>query len=148
MPKPDPIQSMPDWHLATVTRVCDGDTVHLAASLGLGVEVRPAPARLLGIQAPELVGRDKWAAQQSRQFLSHHTLNQRLYVHAPGDQRDRYGRWLVWLWLPHTWGLQSVNRLMVDRLMAYEWWPKGWGYRAQLPPPWVPWPIIDPHGSG
>lgn len=140
MPSPDPIATMPHWHPCTVTHIIDGDTVRVQAHLGLGLEAHATPVRLLGIQAPELHGPDRYAAQDARRYLSSLVRSEWAYLHVPHDQRDRYGRWLGWLWHPRRELLLSINTHMVRSGAAREWWPKGWGYRSQLPPEYVPRP--------
>ena len=131
---PDPITLMPDWIRGQVVRVADGDTIRVQAHLGLGIEARAEPCRLLGIQAPELQGDDKLLGQEARRVLSSLVLERTVYIHAPGEQRDRYGRWLIWLWLPERDRLRSINTEMVHTGHAWQWWPKGWGHRGSLPP--------------
>lgn len=131
---PDPLMHMPHWHLVQAVRAIDGDTIHVQAHLGLGVERVNEPVRLLGIQAAELHGPDRYVAQAARRHLSDLCELHPLYMHSPGPQRDRYGRWLAWLWLDDGDTLMSVNRAMVVSGLASEWWPQGWGHRGELPP--------------
>lgn len=130
------------WHRCIVTRVADGDTVRVDATLGLGVEMRHEPVRLLGIQAPELRGPERWAAAEARRYLSSMTLERPLLMHVPGGDRDVYGRWLAWLWIPDRDHLLSVNRAMVDAGLARAYAPTRHRYDATLPPPTVQVPTL------
>lgn len=145
MNPPDPIDMMPHWMACQVVKVADGDTVTVQAQLGLGIEHTAAPARLLGIQAPELHGDDAYHAHEARRQLARMVLNQRLYMHVPHNARDRYGRWLAFLWLPRQGDLISINRWMVEEGHAWTWWPAGWGKTHRLPPLIVPYPKLNPH---
>lgn len=128
------LNTMPHWHPCQVVRVSDGDTVRAQATLGLGVELTAQPVRLLGIQAPELHGPQKWQAQEARRTLHGLVAQRQAYIHVPGDMRDRYGRWLAWLWLEEGSVMICVNTRMLALGQAVEWWPQGWGFRSTLPP--------------
>lgn len=143
MNSPDPIEMMPQWMAGQVTRVADGDTLTIQATLGLGIEQRAAPVRLLGIQAPELRGDDRYNAYEARRQLTALTQTRYVYLHVPGDRCDRYGRWLGLVWIRRKRWLLSANRWMVEEGNAWEWWPTGWGYALTLPPLWVPMPRLD-----
>jgi micrococcal nuclease len=134
---------MPEWHLAHVTKVADGDTVRVTLRLGLGVELPSEAIRLLGIQAPEISGPDRFVGQASRNMLSGLVLNKRIYLHAPNEQRDRYGRLLAWVWLPDGHRLHSINRLMIDSAHAIEYWPRGAPAHVGLPPAEVTFPTLS-----
>ncbi len=78
---------------ATVTKVVDGDTLHIAADLGCDVTVRMT-VRLAGVHAPETStpeGRtarafvEEWVAQNGPV----------LRLRTVKDRREKYGRYLA-----------------------------------------------------
>jgi micrococcal nuclease len=93
-----------------IVRVIDGDTVVADVDLGFTVHVE-VHFRLLGIDAPELVGADAAAGQAAKVAL------EGLLGTAPVEVRsekalalDKYGRWLGRFFV----GVIDVNRAMVD----------------------------------
>lgn len=95
---------------ATLLRVVDGDTVHLAVDLGFDT-THHITGRLLGINTPELPTPEGKAARQHLLDL----LSLNLLVHTVKDRREKYGRYLVTLWRDgeDTSG-PSINQRMVD----------------------------------
>jgi len=76
---------------ATVARVVDGDTVILS---GLG------RSRLIGVDTPEVHGRRECFGTQASAFAKRMLLGRRIRYAAGVQGRDRYGRALVYVWLP------------------------------------------------
>lgn len=134
----------PDWHRVIVTKVSDGDTIRIDATLGLGVELRHEPVRLLAIQAPELRGSDRFRAAEARRQLSQLVLNHHCLLHCPGNDRDRYGRWLAYLWKPVGGDLLCLNTWLVTHGFARQWAPVRHRHGDYLPPEIVTAPTIDP----
>lgn len=130
----DLLASMPHWCPCQLVRVIDGDTVRVQAHLGLGLEARSEPVRLLGIETYELSGPDHYAADEAKRYLTSLIAERPMYLHTPRDQRDRYGRWLAWLWGLDGEDLICLNSRMIEDGMAWEWWPQGWGQQGPLPP--------------
>lgn len=91
---------------APVDRVVDGDTVVLG---GVG------KARLIGVDTPEVYGRQECFGREASEFakrvLSHRRVRYRLGV----EPRDRYGRALVYLWLEDG---RFFNGMLVQRGFA------------------------------
>jgi micrococcal nuclease len=86
---------------AAVVRVVDGDTVVLR---GLG------RSRLIGIDTPEVHGRRECFGAQASAFAER-VLRGRRVRYAIGEQpRDRYGRALVYVWLPDG---RQLNEMLV-----------------------------------
>lgn len=144
---PRQLQLGPDWHRCIVTKVADGDTIRIDATLGLGVELRHEPVRLLAIQAPELKGPEKWQAQEARRALSGMVLSRWCLLHCPDNDRDRYGRWLGYLWRPSAGDLLCINTWLVANGHARQWAPKRHRHGHYLPPEIVPTPTINPAGD-
>lgn len=100
-----------------VTRVVDGDTVHVA------YKGRDTTVRLIGIDTPETVDPRKPVECFGRQASAHaHALLDGHKVYVAGDPtqstRDKYGRLLAYLWLP---GGKFVNYNMVRQGYAHEY---------------------------
>lgn len=125
-------------HVATVTRIVDGDTIFIDPPFGDGAEIR-----LVGIQAPKLpLGRANFPtwplAPEAKEAISALTLGKRVALSFGGVRRDRYGRWLAHLHVmdgetPTTWlqgemlrlGMARVysfpdNRALVTEMLAHE----------------------------
>jgi micrococcal nuclease len=87
---------------ATVTRVVDGDTAILS-TLGR--------SRLIGVDTPEVYGRRECFGTQASAFAKRALSGQRVRYGIGLEPRDRYGRALVYLWLPD-------GRLFNEQLVA------------------------------
>jgi micrococcal nuclease len=87
---------------ATVTRVVDGDTAILS-TLGR--------SRLIGVDTPEVYGRRECFGTQASAFAKRALSGQRVRYAIGLEPRDRYGRALVYLWLPD-------GRLFNEQLVA------------------------------
>jgi endonuclease YncB( thermonuclease family) len=79
-------------YAAVITRVVDGDTVHVQLDLGCDVRIN-LTVRLFGINAPELptdagkVARD-WLVDQLA------AVGNRVLLKTVKDRREKYGRYL------------------------------------------------------
>lgn len=147
-PQPSSLALSPHWHSVVPTRISDGDTIRVTAWLGLGLEMHHQPVRLLGIQAPELRGPDKFAGQTARKALSDMVLSRPCWLHCPDDERDRYGRWLGWLWHSDGGDLLCVNTHLVRQGWAYQWAPRRHKHGSDLPPERVRHPDRPLHADG
>ncbi len=100
---------------AKIKRIVDGDTLHL---------VDGRKVRFVGINTPELDHKngdhDPYAVE-ARQFLDS-LLDQFVYVQTSNSQRDRYGRYLYYLF-------DEKNQSLTGQLLA-----EGLGYRIAYPP--------------
>ena len=93
-----------------VTRVIDGDTLHVRRS----PEAPENAVRLLGIDAPEYG--EHWSEQATAQ-LKHLAENRPITIRLDATQtRDRYGRLLAYL---HTPDAENVNLALVRDGHAY-----------------------------
>jgi len=94
-------RSSADRH-ARVTKVTDGDTLHLG---GLG------PVRLIGIDTPEVYGGVECFGREASAFARRLLpLGTRVRYRVGVEERDRYGRLLTYVWLPDG---RMFNRVMV-----------------------------------
>ena len=91
---------------ATVTRVVDGDTVILSAA---------GRSRLIGIDTPEVHGAGECYGREASAFAKRLLTGRRVSYRLGAEQRDRYGRALVYLRLPDG---RFVNELLVARGFA------------------------------
>jgi len=84
---------------AKLIRVVDGDTVVLAISVGLDWECKHRYCRLLGMNAPEVVGSEKAAGNAATEHLRS-LLSQAdpLLIRTEMDEVGSFRRLLVELW--------------------------------------------------
>ena len=83
-------------------RVYDADTLmEMTLDLGFGVSI-VATGRLLGINAPEVRGKDRLRGIVAREWLqARMDIAERVMIETqPTDekQQGKYGRWLVTIW--------------------------------------------------
>jgi micrococcal nuclease len=85
-----------------VTRVVDGDTVVLdTISVGrIDHETLGRYARLIGINTPEIFGRTECFGRIAADFTRRTLANRSVLIDFDLDETDRYGRALVYIWLP------------------------------------------------
>lgn len=88
---------------AVVERVVDGDTVELS---GIG------KARLIGIDTPEVYGGVECYGREASAYAKRQLDGERVSYTVGREERDRYGRVLVYLWLADG---RSFNSLLVGR---------------------------------
>jgi micrococcal nuclease len=89
---------------ATVERVSDGDTIRL---VGLG------RVRLIGIDTPEVYGRDECYGPEASAFVERLLPPGSAVRYRVGTEaRDRYGRVLAYVWLDDG---RFLNALLVAR---------------------------------
>jgi micrococcal nuclease len=88
---------------ARVTKVTDGDTIHLG-DLG--------SVRLIGIDTPEVYGETECFGKEASGFAKRlMPLGTRVRYRVGVEERDRYGRLLAYVWLPDG---RMLNRVMID----------------------------------
>lgn len=98
---------------ATIVKVVDGDTVDVAADLGMHT-IRVERLRLYGINAPEVRGRKKLLGLKSKQWLIDMVACREIIVKTYKDEKGKYGRYLAEIWLDGV----NVNELMVKEGLA------------------------------
>ena len=79
-----------DGTAAVVERVVDGDTIVLS---GLG------KARLIGVDTPEVYGRQECYGREASEFAKRVLTRRRVRYRFGVERRDRYRRALVYVWL-------------------------------------------------
>jgi endonuclease YncB( thermonuclease family) len=96
-----------DLTTARVTKHTDGDTLWLS---GIG------KVRLIGIDTPEVFGQAECYGRQASAFVTRTVpLGSEVRYRVGIDERDRYGRALVYLWLLDG---RFLNRLLIVRGFA------------------------------
>lgn len=113
-------------HWAYVTSVYDGDTVTLLFESGVN-SWQVWRTRLIGIDAPEVRGREKELGIVTRNWLSDKILGQWILFDTQGWDLDKYGRLLVTLQLPSETNIEqplNLNQEMI-RLGLVQVYAKG-----------------------
>ena len=88
---------------AAVVRVVDGDTVELS---GVG------KSRIIGVDTPEVYGGVECYGREASAYAKRVLGGRRVRYTVGREERDRYGRLLVYLWLEDG---RSFNALLVSR---------------------------------
>jgi micrococcal nuclease len=108
------------FYKAELARVVDGDTVDL--TLDLGFRMRWTQRfRLLGIDTPELNSTDsleRVRAKEAAAFLGALLTAGEVRVLTARDRRDKYGRWLVTIFVREPRGWLNVNEALRDAGLA------------------------------
>jgi micrococcal nuclease len=119
---------------ATVTRVVDGDTMHLSVDLGCDVSVQMT-VRLAGINTPEMNTMPGRAARAVAQdWLSRNAPGYGITLRTVKDKKEKYGRYLAFIYPDKTKitlddrgvalaDQQSLNAYLLDTGNAEEYWP-------------------------
>ena len=79
---------------ATVTKVYDGDTITVDINLGFGILLKKQKIRLLGINTPEVRGKNRPEGIISRDALRARILGKIVTIKTHKDKKGKYGRWL------------------------------------------------------
>lgn len=99
-------------HIA-LDRVVDGDTVHLVVDLGFCLTRTSQPYRLARIDAPEI---DTAAGLTSKGKLAAYLAGKALKMDSFGP--DKYGRWLIELYVQEEPAWRSANQWLLDNHLA------------------------------
>ena len=117
----------PLWHFtATAVRAVDGDTLRVMIDQGF-YDYTIVDLRLLGMNAPEVVGEEKVAGLASRDALWRFVEGKTLYVESYKGQRS-FARWLADVYVDDgtgTGNLLDVGTLMVEAGFATDASPTG-----------------------
>ena len=98
-------------YIAKVLKVIDGDTVQLEIDFGFYIKYQ-LKGRLKGINAPE--GKQTEAADFLRTQLP---IGSQVYIETEKTQ-EKYGRWLVTIWLGIPYQVTSLNTELVSKGLA------------------------------
>jgi micrococcal nuclease len=92
---PDPAPSAPSASSGTVTRVVDGDTIHV------DVGGRDEDVRYIGVDTPESVKPGtpvQCFAKRASAFNKHLVAGEKVRLVRDAEERDRYGRLLAYVY--------------------------------------------------
>jgi len=101
-------------YLAKVVSVYDGDTCTVDIDVGLRTWIHEEKLRLTRINAPELIGAQRPAGLASRDFLKSLIENKEIYIRTIKDRQEKYGRYLVEIFVQQNGAWVNVNDLMVQ----------------------------------
>jgi micrococcal nuclease len=98
--------------------VYDGDTITVNIDLGLDVYLNKQKIRLLGINAPEMRGKDKARGIKSRDWLRS-KIEERIIIIRIDDKKSKgkYGRWLGVIIVDGV----NINKKMVEMKLAVKY---------------------------
>ncbi len=102
----------------TVLTIYDGDTIRVDIDLGLSIVVKNEPVRLSRINAPEVRGQEKQAGYLSRDYLRNRIGNKEILLQTEKDDKGKYGRYLVEIWIKEQEKYININDEMVEKGFA------------------------------
>jgi len=103
----------PYCYKAHVISVYDGDTVTSVVDLGFNVKMKNK-ARLAGINAPEIRGKERQEGLKSRDYLRSLILDKEVVLKTRKDKKGKYGRYIATIYLDD----QNINELLVENKYA------------------------------
>lgn len=80
-----------------LVRVVDGDTIRANIDLGMGIWAHNVQLRLLGVNTPEIVGANRTAGLEAKDWLARR-LPDTFLIQTTKDKSDKYGRYLAVIW--------------------------------------------------
>jgi micrococcal nuclease len=88
---------------AIITNAVDGDTVDANVDLGFGASLTMR-LRLLGVNAPEVVGEDRAAGMAAETWLAERLVGRQVMIETHKDRKgrdrkDKWSRYLAVIWL-------------------------------------------------
>ena len=104
----------PYCYKATCTSVYDGDTVTLDIQLGFNITMHKQKVRLLGINTPEVRGKERMDGLVSRDRLRELIDDKDIIIVTHKDKGGKYGRLLATIY--HN-GI-NINQLLIDEGLA------------------------------
>jgi len=99
---------------ALVRKVYDGDTITVDIDLGFDMILRNQKIRLLGINTPEVRGKEREAGLASRNALRERIGNKWIIIKTQQDKKGKYGRWLGTLFIEE----ENVNEWLIKEGLA------------------------------
>lgn len=106
---------------AKVDNIVDGDTLDLEVDLGFTI-FGDFRVRLLGVNAPETRGKDKYEAGfRTKEIVTEELLGKYIIIKSKKDEtsKDNFGRWLATVYLDG----KNYNQSLLDRGLAEEYMP-------------------------
>ena len=99
---------------ALVKSVYDGDTITVDIDLGFGVFLRDQKIRLLGIDTPEVRGKERQEGLISRDRLREKIDGKWITIRTKKAKKGKYGRWLGEIWHEE----QNINDWLLTEGLA------------------------------
>ena len=99
---------------AQVKSVYDGDTITVDIDLGFGVFLRDQKIRLLGIDTPEVRGKERQQGLISRDRLRERIDGKKITIRTKKAKKGKYGRWLGEIWYEE----ESINDWLLTEGLA------------------------------
>lgn len=112
---------------ATVTRVVDGDTVEVELARG-----RSEKARLIGVDTPESTKEIEPYGKEASAYTKSRLEGRKVWLELDAEERDRYGRLLVYVWLEQPAG-DTMTRAR-DKMFNAELLREGYAQVMTVPP--------------
>ena len=95
---------------ALVRKVYDGDTITVDIDLGFDVILKNQKIRLLGIDTPEIRGKEREKGLVSRNALRERIGNKWVTIKTQQDKKGKYGRWLGTIYIQE----ENINIWLVS----------------------------------
>tara|TARA_Y100001958_G_C21047918_1_gene415211 strand:- start:64 stop:423 length:360 start_codon:yes stop_codon:yes gene_type:complete len=102
---------------AKVRGVYDADTITVDIDLGFGIIYTGQKLRLLGIDAPEVRGKERPEGLKSRDALRAKILDKDIIIRTSKDKKGKYGRWLATIILDDV----NLNEWLINEGYAKEY---------------------------
>ncbi len=102
---------------AYVRKVYDADTITVDIELGFDIVVKNQKIRLLGIDAPEVRGKERERGLVSRDQLRGRISNKWIIIKTKQDKKGKYGRWLGTVYLDK----ENINNWLLEEGLAEEY---------------------------
>ena len=102
---------------AKVKKVYDGDTITVDFDLGFGIILRKQKIRLVGINAPEVRGKQREAGLKTRDSLRARILGKTVTIKTSKDKKGKYGRWLGEVYIKD----ENINQWLLNEGLASEY---------------------------
>ncbi len=103
---------------AKVRSVYDGDTIRVDIDLGMSIVFRNESVRLSRINAPELRGQEREQGLAARDYLRDRIEGKEIILQTQKDEKGKYGRFLVEVWIDDDGKAVNVNDEMVSKGFA------------------------------
>ena len=102
---------------ALVRKVYDGDTITVDIDLGFDMILRNQKIRLLGINTPEVRGKEREQGLISRDALRKKIGSKWIIITTQLDKKGKYGRWLGTIFIDE----ENVNEWLISEGLAEEY---------------------------
>ena len=103
-----------NYFSAYVTKVYDGDTITCDINCGFEICLKDQKIRLLGIDTPEVRGKDKEKGIIVRDIVREKLLNKNIILESIDCKKGKYGRWLCDVYIDDL----NINKWLLDNNYA------------------------------